>query len=159
MRKIKWLTLLLVMSMCIFFSGCQKTEDTEDADYTEEISSTQSDEGDLLLGRWVEINAHRGVMDITENEGTILMRVSWPDSAFEEYKWDLYGALDAESMSVSYQGSETKETYDENGLSKIELVDDACAGTMAINHGNLYWLPEGAEEAYVFVREDAAEGR
>ena len=153
MRAIKITALLLVLSMCVLFTGCQKNGDNSAAESIEETTSNDSTEGELLLGRWVESNAHRGVMEITENEGTILMRVSWPDSAFEEYKWDLYGALDEEEMSISYQGSETKEIYDENGLTGIELVDDACTGTMALRQGELYWLPSGEEEPYIFVRE------
>lgn len=187
MRYSRIIALLLVLSMCVVFSACQKNK--EDPDPTAAPSASQvttpsasvsptatpsatavaspspaasetptqtPEEGDLLLGRWVETVAHRAVIEITEKDGALKISVTWPESAAERILWDLEGQVN-EDLTITYKGTQIRETYDESGNATKEVVNDACTGTMAFRRGELYWSPDGEGEPSIFERESLPE--
>ncbi len=114
--------------------------------------------GDVLVGRWRESIAGRGVIDISSAGGAHFnIEIAWADSAFTTYYWYCYGIYDAAQGGIAYNsGCQVEETYDEQDVPPTTTVmyEDG-SGLFLLTEEGIIWedYKENAGEDCVFIKE------
>ena len=109
----------------------------------------------IFAGEYQCDRAHANVQDAGFEDAWITIR--WGSSAWELTQWDIFGTIDADTMTISYSGCTMSNlVYDDDGeLKSQETVYEGGTGTIVFNgDGTFTWHEDQSEsgEDLVFER-------
>ncbi len=110
-----------------------------------EEDNTPSQMGGIIDGTYADTYSQRAYAEVSSvSDGAYSIAVSWADSAFQVYKWEMQASLGEDGLLYYNDCKNTLVTYEDENTYTAETIFENGEGFFSVNGDTLYW--NGAAE-------------
>lgn len=106
-------------------------------------------------GLYVESNAGRGQMTVTDEGDSFCIEVNWSGSAAESARWLFHGTFDESGVLTYSDCYKEHHVFDEDGNETVETEYTDGSGKLTYSNGSFTWVDdqENIAEGCTFIKQ------